>query len=271
VTLAVLPVRAEGQALGEFLLNGFQADGLVAELLRPWELGQSPRDVLAARFTDFSDWVLLMASGIAARFLSGLPASKLSDPAVVVLDEGARFAVSLLSGHEGGANALAYRVANLTGAVPVVTTATEATRPLTLGIGCRRGVSAALIEEAVMRALPGRLDHGRLGHGRLSEVREVATVDLKADEPGLLDFCRAHGLPLRIFSAKDLRARPFVTTPSGWVESVTGALGVCEPCALLASPRGRLIVPKTAWQGVTVAAVEDVWNEEGRNTMRVDA
>ena len=245
MTLAVLPVRAEGQRLGEHL-----ARGLDAELLRPWEGETSPRELLSVRFGQFSGWVLLMASGIAARFLSGLPESKLRDPAVVVLDEGARFAVSLLSGHEGGANALAYRVANLTGAVPVVTTATEAVKPLTLGIGCRKGVSAAAIEEAVTRVLPERL----------AEVREVATIDLKANEPGLLEFCSAHGLPLRIFAAADLQARPFVNVPSGWVQSVTGALGVCEPCALLASPRGRLIVPKTAHQGVTVAAVEDVWS-----------
>ncbi len=244
MTLAVLPVRAEGRALGEFL-----AAGLGAELLRPWEGEGSPHALLEQQFSTFSGWVLLMASGIATRFLSGLPVSKLSDPAVVVLDEGARFAVSLLSGHEGGANALAYRVANLTGAVPVVTTATEACKPLTLGIGCRRSVSAAVIEDAVLRALPGRL----------AEVREVATIDLKADEPGLLEFCSAHRLPLRIFAGADLQARPFVGAPSAWVQAVTGAAGVCEPCALLASPRGRLIVPKTAWQGVTVAAVEDVW------------
>ena len=204
MTLAVLPVRTEGRALGEFLAAGFMASGLNASLLRPWEGDASPRELLSARFTDFSGWVLLMASGIATRFLSGLPESKLSDPAVVVLDEGARFAVSLLSGHEGGANALAYRVANLTGAVPVVTTATEATKPLTLGIGCRKGVSAAAIEEAVTLSLPGRL----------SEVREVATIDLKQGELGLLDFCSAHGLPLRIFAAADLQARPFVNVPS---------------------------------------------------------
>ncbi|MDV6375737.1 cobalamin biosynthesis protein [Deinococcus arenicola] len=254
MTLAVLPVRAQGRALGECLAGGLADHHGGAELLRPWEEVSSPRELLAARFSDFSGWVLIMASGIATRFLSGLPVSKLSDPAVVVIDEGARFAVSLLSGHEGQANALAYQVANLTGAVPVVTTATEALKPLTLGIGCRRGVSAAQIEQAVLRVIPERL----------SEVREVATIDLKADEPGLLDFCLTHGLPLRIFKAADLQARPFVTQPSAWVTQVTGAAGVCEPCALLASPRGQLIVPKAAYQGVTVAAVEDVWTELGR-------
>ena len=55
-----------------------------------------------------------MTTGIAVRYLQGLPKDKTTDPAIVVLDEGCRFAISLLSGHEGGANRLAYRVANLT-------------------------------------------------------------------------------------------------------------------------------------------------------------
>ncbi|MFH4243125.1 hypothetical protein WAI99_23630, partial [Acinetobacter baumannii] len=75
-----------------------------------------------AAFPTARAWILIGAAGIATRFLAGLPRSKLTDPAVVVLDDAARFAVALLGGHEGGANRLAYQVARLTGAVPVVTT-----------------------------------------------------------------------------------------------------------------------------------------------------
>jgi cobalt-precorrin 5A hydrolase len=169
------------------------ASALDATVYQPWQQpDDNARQQFAAVFHQHRQWVLLMASGIAVRYLDGLPHSKLTDPAVVVLDEAARFAIPLLSGHEGGANALAYHIARLTGATPAITTATEALKPLTLGIGCRRGKSADAIEQAVLQALAGR---------SLSEVREVATIDLKADEIGLLEFCARHDLPLRVIPA----------------------------------------------------------------------
>jgi cobalt-precorrin 5A hydrolase len=193
-----------------------------------------------------------MASGIATRYLSGLPRDKHTDPAVVVVDEACRYAIPLLSGHEGGGNALAYRIAAFTGATPVITTATEALKTLTLGIGCRKGMSRQKIAMAVESAL------NTVG-GSLEQVREVATVDLKASEPGLLEWLASTTppLPLRVFSSQDLSQRPLTATPSDWVRRSVGLAGVCEPCALLASPRGRLILPKTATGGVTVALVAD--------------
>ena len=56
-----------------------------------------------------------MATGIAARIIAPYIDNKYIDPAVVTVDEGGRFAISLLSGHEGGANNLAIRVADFRG------------------------------------------------------------------------------------------------------------------------------------------------------------
>jgi cobalt-precorrin 5A hydrolase len=242
-------VREHALPLGERLRAG-----LGGQLFTPWNEGAAGHAALGQRerfreaFASFSHWVLVMASGIAVRMLDGLPQSKLSDPAVVVLDESARFAVSLLSGHEGGANALAYRVARLTGAVPVVTTATEALKTLVIGIGCRRGASGEQIEAAVRLALDGR---------EMEQVREVATVELKADEPGIHAFCERYGLPLRVFSHAQLAVRPWTTRPSAWVRENIGLDGVCEPCALLASIRGGLVVEKTTLDGVAIAIADD--------------
>jgi len=76
-------------------------------------------------FTRFSGLVFIMAAGIVVRLLAPYLGSKNIDPAVVVVDERGKFAVSLLSGHWGGANELAREVAGATGAQPVVTTATD--------------------------------------------------------------------------------------------------------------------------------------------------
>lgn len=70
--------------------------------------------------------VLIMAVGAAVRMLASELKSKLEDPGVVVVDEAGTFAVSLLSGHVGGANELAHKVAGIVSARPVITTASDA-------------------------------------------------------------------------------------------------------------------------------------------------
>lgn len=246
---AIWIVRESARPLAERL--AVELDAIVFPAAVPPDCGQdSNRRQFEGAFYKHAQWVLLMAAGIATRYLSGLPKDKHSDPAVVVLDEAARFAIPLLGGHERGANRLAYRIAEITGATPVITTATEALKPLTLGIGCRRGMSAERIHVAVQRSL-------EISGNTLNEVREVATVDIKATEAGLKDWLHQHALPLRIFSSDQLAQRPLTATPSDWVRRYVGLAGVCEPCALLASPRGRLILPKLATAGVTVAIVSD--------------
>jgi len=237
-------VRPESEALANVLQNR-----LGGSLYRPWlNPAVVQKDQFATAYRQHTQWIIIAASGIAVRFLDGLVQDKHSDPAVVVLDEAGRYAVSLLAGHEGGANRLAYRVANAIGAVPVITTATEALKPLVVGIGCRKGVTAEQIAAAVHQALGGR---------QLNEVREIATIDLKANEPGLVEFCQQHDLPLRVLASSTVAERPWVTKASDWVQQNVGLPGVCEPCALIASTRGKLIVPKMALNGVAVALVED--------------
>lgn len=244
MTLGIWLVRTEAERLGLALQQH-----LGGEVFRPWQnTAVSHKNQFHTLFSQHSHWVMIMATGIAVRFIDGLVQDKHTDPAVVVVDEAARYAIALLGGHEAGANRLAYQIARAINATPIITTATEALKPLVIGIGCRKGVSAEQIGRAFSNALPGQA---------LTSVREVATIDLKAHEPGLLEFCARHNLPLRIFTHEQIAARPWVTEASSWVREKIGVDGVCEPCALLASTRGRLIVPKTACDGVTVAAVED--------------
>lgn len=81
--------------------------------------------VTAKIFSEFEGIIFVCACGIAVRMIAPHIVSKTSDPAVVTVDEGGKFAVSLLSGHIGGANALTEKIAAAIGAIPVITTATD--------------------------------------------------------------------------------------------------------------------------------------------------
>ena len=84
------------------------------------------RDLLGRLFSEFAGLVLFGSVGMAVRLVAPLLVDKRADPAVVVVDDAGRFAVSVLSGHLGGANALARRVADALGAQAVITTASDA-------------------------------------------------------------------------------------------------------------------------------------------------
>jgi cobalt-precorrin 5A hydrolase len=215
-------------------------------------------EVIRELWEAYEGLVFLCASGIAVRAIAPYVSSKYTDPAVVVCGDTGAFAVSLLSGHEGGANGLAQEVAACTGAVPVITTASESSprirpRNLIAGIGCRKGVSVAAIRLVFEQVF---------SEYRLSPLRvsRICTIDLKQAEPGLLDFAETLGAPIVSFTADELNALPGVFTASDYVKEVTGTDNVCEraavSCGIAGGGKGRLIVPKTARDGVTLAVFE---------------
>lgn len=106
-----------------------------------------------SRWPDVDAFVVFLATGAAVRIVAPLLDDKYHDPAVVCVDEAGQFAVSLCGGHAGGANGLARQVAELIGAVPVVTTATDSTgmmaldsMPGLIATGDVAGVTTALLD-----------------------------------------------------------------------------------------------------------------------------
>ena len=194
--------------------------------------------------------------GVVIRALAPLVKNKFEDPAVVVLDAGGRWAVSLLSGHEGGANDLAIRVANLTGAEPVITTTTEALKSVIVGIGCRRGTKAERIVAAVREALAG-------AGITLEEVRLLASADVKADEAGLLAAAETLGVPIRFLPAAEIRASTREFSHSDFVAEKVNLPAVAEPAALLAGRRTQFICRKKTYNGITIALAREgfSWSE----------
>jgi cobalt-precorrin 5A hydrolase len=110
-------------------------------------------------------------------------------------------------------------------------------RSLVLGIGCDRGAPPGL----VARGVESLLARHRLA---LASVREIATIDLKADEPALRELAARLGCGLRLFAAAELDAAPGIESPSEAVRRHVGARAVAEPAALLASGAARLLLPK---------------------------
>jgi len=201
-------------------------------------------------FSRYDALVYVAPVGLVVRAIAPCLEHKTRDPAVVVLDVGARWAVSLLGGHEAGANALAMDVANVLGAEPVISTTTEAVRDLIVGVGCRRGTPAASIVAAVRGALA-------MTGCDLSRVRMLASADLKADEPGLIEAARELAVPLRLINSDEVRNTPRSFGHSHYVQKLVDLPAVAEPAALLAGSRTRLILPKTVANGVTVAIARE--------------
>ncbi len=303
------------------------------------------RAVLPTLWSDYDALVMIMAAGIVTRLVGPLASDKRRDPAVIVVDEAARFAIPVLGGHEAGANALPARVATLLDATPVITTASDARglpavdqiganlgwtiasrehltraaaavvrgqtvavvqdageadwwtpfgswpdhfqpcrdasellaadpaavliisdritpefattpgvptvvyrpRSLIAGIGCRRGTSA--------EAIAGFVSHVFAKHGlATASLAAIATVTLKADEPGLIAYAHDLGIPLLAYAPDVLDGLAGIETPSARVLSKIGIAAVAEPAALHAAAASKLLVTKQIGPGITVAA-----------------
>jgi cobalt-precorrin 5A hydrolase/precorrin-3B C17-methyltransferase len=113
---------------------------------------------LARAWDECGQLVCFLATGAVVRLAAPLLEDKRNDPGVVCVDEGRRFAVALLGGHGGGANALAGVVAAALGAVPVVTTATDATGVPGLDtLGWHTEGAIAAVSRALLDGEPVRL------------------------------------------------------------------------------------------------------------------
>ncbi len=210
-------------------------------------------------FGDYDRLVYIVPCGVAVRAVSPRVKDKRSDPAVLVVDAGGRFVVSLLGGHEGGANDLAVLVANILGAEPVITTTTEALKRYIVGIGCRRGVEPQCVIEAVREAL-------RRADVPLQDVRYLASADVKAGEKGLLTAARSLGIPVRFIASEEILACARDFARSAFVEEKVNLPAVAEPAALLAGRRTKLVLSRIVLNGVAVAIAKEsfLWSESDR-------
>ena len=178
--IAVWAVTPGGSAMAGRIIRGLgegrlfctpsAADAAPAGAVTVDRLGAA----VAEGFRAFQGHVFVMSAGIVVRVIAPLIRRKTVDPAVVVADEGGRFAISLLSGHLGGANELAGEVARAVGAVPVITTATDVLGVPAIDVIARRAgltiENPEAIKEINMALITGRPIRVEDPDGWLSEV-----------------------------------------------------------------------------------------------------
>lgn len=283
-------------------------------------------DELTKKFNNYDGHIFIMATGIVIRKISCLIKSKDIDPAVLVIDEGGNFVISLLSGHIGGANELTYKVANTFSLLPIITTSSDVTgkiaidtlsqklncemesltkakdltslivdnkkveillpnnvkigentnssgvviasnkknidimriypKNLIVGVGCRRGTP----KEEILKALDEVMKKHNLAY---ESIKRVATVDIKADELGLLSLVEELQKELVIISREEIKEVEQRFKGSEFVKKQIGVSCVSEPCALLASNgNGDFLEQKYIYNGITISIYEEKFGYE---------
>lgn len=351
---AIISVTTRGAELGQRIRAHYASSEIVCYEKEGKGSGKEAlyfdkvSQIIGDLFTSCDRILCIMATGIVIRVIAPYIQHKSKDPAIIVMDERGQFAISLLSGHLGGANEWAQELAACVEAIPVITTATDVNglpapdvlarklrlqvddfsalvktnaaivagkevpyygdddlflledyhkkakeegitllslqaalaamewkeadirvvitdkildlpgitlylRPKTMiiGVGCRRDTPEEMIEEAVMTSL------ANLKRSPLS-VFSLASVDVKADEKGLLAFAEHHKFPIVFYGAEEMakfiEAQGLVE--SNFVKNTIGVGNVCETTSLLRAKSQKLLQQKTIYPRTTVAVAE---------------
>ena len=127
-------------------------------------------------------------------------------------------------------------------------------KSLVVGLGCNRDTTVQAFEEAVVELFEREnIDRNAIG--------AFATIDIKNDEQGMVEFVQQNNCPLLFFTKDELNSVTGVSTSLAAL-SATGAKGVAEPAAVLGAETvlgpGKLVVRKYKWKDVTAAIAEKI-------------
>lgn len=117
------------------------------------------------------------------------------------------------------------------------------------GMGCRRNTSFEELKKAILDTLSRN-------NVSINSLKEIATVDLKEDEKGLMECARYFNVPLTIIPRNEIMKVEDQFTSSDFVRKSIGVGSVAEPCGYLASGKGRCLEEKHRYQDITISLWE---------------
>ncbi len=129
--IAVISVSDKGNMLASILKEKMDSDSTI---IKCDLYHKNVKNHFPVLFEEYDAIIAIMASGILIRSIAPLVKSKLTDPAIINVDDNGNFAISTLSGHLGGANKLTKKVAKLIKATPVITTSTDVNNKLGIDV-----------------------------------------------------------------------------------------------------------------------------------------
>ena len=132
--IAIISVSDKGEKLAKILKSKLDDDSTI---IRTDLFHKDVKNTFPILFYEYDAVIAIMASGILIRSIAPLIDSKVSDPAVVNIDDNGKFVISTLSGHLGGANDLTRKIANILDAVEVITTSTDVNKKLGIDVLAR--------------------------------------------------------------------------------------------------------------------------------------
>lgn len=120
--IALITITEDAQKLAISVAHDLKQDPTVISVKI---FNKGVKKALKNVFSEYDCILGIMAAGIMVRNICPLIKNKMDDPAVLVMDDNGKHVISLLSGHFGGANDIALKIAEISGAEPVITTATD--------------------------------------------------------------------------------------------------------------------------------------------------
>lgn len=313
INVNIICFTDKGEATARRIVEGLGAMGQSASYYR-CEDGKL-KEWTEQAFSSSQSIIYVGAVGIAVRAIAPFINSKLTDPAVIVVDELGKYIIPVLSGHIGGANQIALNIKSILGASSeaVITTATDVEKkfaidvwamehglkiydksgikyiagkllrgeevsmgsdvvitnrcdeeatlklisPVTIGIGCRKGATKEQINSLLDKVLE---ENGIIK----SAISCIASIDIKANEAGIIAVANKLEVPFVTFSAKELEKVPGEYSESQFVMDNVGVGSVCARSAMAACldryDSAELLMDKVAMDGVTVAIAQPDMN-----------